>query len=74
LEEGCKESDRTHGRFCKKILQVPRFAAKAVAEFETGRDSRRGKVMSMVVKYWLRILHMEKEDLVRIVMNDRWTV
>jgi hypothetical protein len=37
-----------------------------LAELEVGRDSRRSKVMSILVKYWFRILHMEKEDLVRM--------
>jgi hypothetical protein len=32
-----------HGRLCKKILGIPRFAANGFAETELGRDSRRGK-------------------------------
>jgi hypothetical protein len=36
-----------------------------VAELEFGRGSRRGKVLSSLVKYWLRILQMVKEELVR---------
>jgi hypothetical protein len=53
-------------RFCKKTLRIHGFAAKKVAESEMGRDSRRGKVMSMIVKYGLRILRMEIEDPVRV--------
>jgi hypothetical protein len=37
-----------------------------VAELELDRDSRRGKVMSTLVKYWQRILQMDKDDLVRV--------
>jgi hypothetical protein len=51
---------------CKKILGIPSFAANGVAELELGRDSRRGKVMSTLVKYWQRILQMDKDDLVRV--------
>jgi hypothetical protein len=32
LDEGWKEIDIIHVRICKKILGVPRFAAKGVAE------------------------------------------
>jgi hypothetical protein len=40
-----------HGRLCKKILGIPRFAVNGVAELELGRDSRRGKVLCLSVKY-----------------------
>jgi hypothetical protein len=52
------------GECAKKILGISRFAANGVAELELGRDSRRGKVMSTLVKYWQRILQMDKDDLV----------
>jgi 1,2-phenylacetyl-CoA epoxidase catalytic subunit len=45
---------------------IPRFAANWVAELKLGRDSRRGKVMITLVKYWQRILQMNKNDLVRV--------
>jgi hypothetical protein len=32
---------------------------------EFGRDRRRGKVMSTMVKYWQRILQVDKEELVK---------
>jgi hypothetical protein len=66
VEEGWKEIDKIHGRMCKKILGIPRFAANGVAELELGTDSRRDKVMSTLVKYWQRILQMDKDDLVRV--------
>jgi hypothetical protein len=47
-------------------LGIPSFAANGVAELELGRDSRRGKVMSTLVKHWQRILQMDKDDLVRV--------
>jgi hypothetical protein len=45
LDEGWKETDIIHGRLCKKILEIPRFAVNGVAEVELGKDSRRGKVL-----------------------------
>jgi hypothetical protein len=50
----------------QKVLGVPIFAASGVAELELGRDSTRGKVMSTLVKFWQRILQMDKDDLVRV--------
>jgi hypothetical protein len=52
VEEGWKEIDKIHERMYKKNLGIPRFAANGVAELELGIDSRRGKVMSILVKYW----------------------
>jgi hypothetical protein len=37
-----------------------------VAKLELGRDSRRGKVLCLAVKYWLQILQMGKEELGRV--------
>jgi hypothetical protein len=36
-----------------------------VAELELGRDSRRGKVLSTVAKYGLRLLRMDSLEIVR---------
>jgi hypothetical protein len=71
LDEGWKEFDKIHGRSCKKILGIPRFAANGVAELELGRDSRRVKVLCRAVKYWLRTLQMDKEELVRVCFEWR---
>jgi hypothetical protein len=62
------EGDRyiIHRRLCKKILGILRFAANRVAELELGRDSRRGIVLCLAVKYWQRTLQMDKEELVRV--------
>jgi hypothetical protein len=48
--------------------------------WELGRDSRRGKMMSTLMKYWQRILQMDKDELVRVyydckinnVQYDSW--
>jgi hypothetical protein len=63
LDEGWKEIDIIYGRLCKKILGIPRFSANGVAEVELGRDSRRAEVLCLAVKYWLRTLQMDKEEL-----------
>jgi hypothetical protein len=65
LEGGWKEVDKIHIRFCKIILGMPRSAANNVAELELGRDSRRGNVLSTIVKYWLRLLRMDSLEIVR---------
>jgi hypothetical protein len=59
FDEAWKEVDRLHGRFCKKILGLPRCAANGMAETELGRDSRRGKAMWLAVKYWQQIMRMD---------------
>jgi hypothetical protein len=46
-----KEIDNIHGRFCKNILGLPRCAANETAEIELGRNRRRGKTMSLTLKY-----------------------
>jgi hypothetical protein len=46
-------------------LGVLRCAANGAAEIELGRDSRRGKTMSLTLKYWQRILHMANQELVK---------
>lgn len=40
-----------HMRFCKKILGILRYTVNGVTEVELGRDSRRHKVLCMIVKY-----------------------
>jgi hypothetical protein len=45
---------------CAKNFGMLRFSANGAAELELRRDSRRGKVMSMMVKYWQKILQMER--------------
>jgi hypothetical protein len=57
LEGGWKEIDNIHSRFCKIIIAMPSSGANNMAQLELGRD-RRGKVLSMIAKYWLRLLCM----------------
>jgi hypothetical protein len=71
LDEGWKEIDIIHGRLCKKILGIPRFAANWVAEVELGRDSRGGNVLCCAVEYWLRTLQMDEEELVRVCFESQ---
>jgi hypothetical protein len=59
LDEAWKEIDKPYRRFCKKILGLPRCAVNSVAEMELGRDSRRGKVIWLTVKYWQIMMHMD---------------
>jgi hypothetical protein len=42
-----------------------RFEANNVAKLELGRDSRKGKDLSTIVKYWLRLLRMDSLEIVR---------
>jgi hypothetical protein len=42
-----------------------RFAINIVDKCEFGRDTRRGKVLCMIVKYWLRLLHMDIHEIIR---------
>lgn len=69
LEEGWKQTDTIHVRFCKNVLEIPRYAANGVAELEWGIDSRKGKVLCMIVKCWQRILQMDKEELVWVWLH-----
>jgi hypothetical protein len=65
LYGGWKETDKTHSRFCKIILGIPRFAANNVAELELGWDSRRGRVLSTIEQYWLCLLHRDSLEIVK---------
>jgi hypothetical protein len=65
LEGGWNEIDKICSRFCKIILGMPRSVANNLAELELGRDSRRGKVLRTIVKYWLRLLRMDSLEIVR---------
>jgi hypothetical protein len=39
LDEAWKEIDKMHGRFCKKILGIPRCVENGVAEVELGKGN-----------------------------------
>jgi hypothetical protein len=57
--------DKIHSRFFKVTVGVPRFAEISVGEPELERDSTRGKVLSMTVKFWLRLLCIDSLEIVR---------
>jgi hypothetical protein len=65
LEEAWEETDKIHRRFCKKLIQVSRSAVNGAAELEFGRNDRRGEVLCAWVEYWIRIMHLDTQDLVR---------
>jgi hypothetical protein len=50
-------------RFCNRVIGSPRNTAKGAAEWELGRESRKGRILCSVVKYWYRTLLMEKDEL-----------
>jgi hypothetical protein len=57
---------------CNKILGIPRFAPNGVAELKLGRDSRRGKVLCLAMKFWQRTPQVDKEELLRVCY--KWQV
>jgi hypothetical protein len=66
LEGGWKQIDRIHNKLCKVILGMPRLTANNVAEIELGRVSRRGKVLSRITKFWLRLLRLDSSELIKL--------
>jgi hypothetical protein len=64
---GWKGIDGIQKRFCKQVLKMPRFATNCVAELKLGTDNSRGKILCLVVKYWLTIMQMEKDELVKML-------
>jgi hypothetical protein len=43
------------GKFCKKVLRIPRNAAKGAVEIEVARDTRRGKILCAEIEHWIRV-------------------
>jgi len=46
---------------------MPEFAANSAAELKLGTISGGGKILCLVLKSWLTILQMEKDELVKIL-------
>jgi hypothetical protein len=46
-------------------MDVPKYAANGFAEIELGRESKRGKYMGRIVKYWYQIMCLDIEDSVK---------
>lgn len=64
-ERGWGKMTKIHGMFCKKILKTRRCAANMVTEWQLGSDSTRGKALCVTGKYWLRLFHVDVQDIVR---------
>lgn len=47
--------DGIQGKFCKKVLRIPRNVATGPTESELGRDSRRRKILCTAIKYCRRV-------------------
>jgi hypothetical protein len=43
------------GKFSKKVLRIPRNAAKGAPEMEVARDSRRGKILCAEIECWIMV-------------------
>jgi hypothetical protein len=52
------------------VIRSPRNTAKGAAEWELGRETRKGRMLCSVVKFWYRTLLMEKEELLKC--NYEW--
>jgi hypothetical protein len=72
LDGGWKANGKINGRFCEIILGVPRFAANNMAELELEKNNRKGKFVSMIAKYWLRLLHLISVEILR--MCHEWHI
>ena len=44
--------DKVHSKLHKKLMDILNCAANGSVEMELGRDSRRGKCIGQIVKYW----------------------
>jgi hypothetical protein len=57
--------DKIQGRFCKNVIRSSNDTAKGTAEWERSGEDRKGKMISIIVKYWDRILLMEKDEFLK---------
>jgi hypothetical protein len=56
LNGALKEVPKVHSRFCKKIIGIPNCAANGFTEMELGKESRKGKCLGQVLKYWYCVM------------------
>jgi hypothetical protein len=70
LDEG-RKFDIIHGRLCKKILGIPRFAANGVADV-TWEEIVGGARYYVCCEYRQRTLQTDKEELIRVCY--KWQV
>lgn len=64
--------DGIQRKFCKKVLRIPRNAAKREAENEIGRESMRGNNLCAAIKYWISLKHSARAEPVRLCYD--WQV
>jgi hypothetical protein len=64
--------DGIQGKFCKKVLRIPRNAAKREAENEFGRDSMRDNILCAAIKYWTSLKKSARAVPVRLCYD--WQV
>ena len=62
LNKTWKEVEKTHSRFCKKLMGIPNCVANRFAEMELGRESSRGKFIAQILKYWYWIMCLDISD------------
>jgi hypothetical protein len=51
VKRGWEIIDDIQGRFCNRVTRSPRNTTKGAAEWELGRESRRGRMLCSIVKY-----------------------
>jgi len=61
--------DKIQSRFCKEALRMLSCAAYHVAKLqvELEGDSGREKVLQTIGKYWLQLLHVEAQNIIRML-------
>jgi hypothetical protein len=60
-----KENDKIQGRFFfYESIKDAQMCSKSADEFEFKRESTKGKVLYVTVKYWLHLLHMDAQYIV----------
>jgi hypothetical protein len=65
LSEPWKETNKIYSRFCKKLMDKRHGVAYRSAEMELGTESRGGKFVGKILKYWYRIVCLDTEYLVK---------
>jgi len=59
LSKAWKELGKIHRRFCEKLMGIPNCTMNGLAEMELGRESRRGKCIGQILKYWFQIIYSD---------------
>ena len=54
------------GKFCKKVLRIPKNAAEREAENEIGMDSMGGNILCAAIKYWISLKQSARAEPVRL--------